>query len=85
MASARERGWHVRELLGAYVLGGLAAQEASAVRAHLDRCARCQAEHEKLACVPSWLDLLAGTEAAGGLGLVADDHVPGDDGPAGAG
>jgi anti-sigma factor RsiW len=47
-------------LLGAYVLGGLPADEAAAVRVHLDGCAQCRAEHDELACVPSWLDLVPG-------------------------
>ncbi len=33
-----------RELLGAFALGALDAQEAAAVRAHLATCAECQAE-----------------------------------------
>lgn len=45
-------------LLGAYLLGGLSAGEAAAVRAHLDSCAPCKAEHDYLACVPAWLSLL---------------------------
>jgi anti-sigma factor RsiW len=49
---------HVRMLLGAFLLGGLSASEESAVRAHLDICALCRAEHDDLACVPRWLDLL---------------------------
>jgi anti-sigma factor RsiW len=53
-------------LLGAYVLGGLSAQEASRVRAHLRRCAKCLDEHKKLARVPSWLDLLSAPDAATG-------------------
>lgn len=64
-ASATEGGGHVRLLLGAYVLGGLSAPEEAAVRAHLDRCGQCRAEHAELACVPQWLDLLAQDEAAG--------------------
>jgi anti-sigma factor RsiW len=50
-------------LLGAYLLGGLSAAEHAAVREHLDRCALCRAEHDELACVPGWLDLLAESEA----------------------
>jgi hypothetical protein len=44
--------------LGAFLLGGLAAHEAAAIRAHLGGCAQCRAEHDELACVPGWLDLL---------------------------
>jgi predicted anti-sigma-YlaC factor YlaD len=56
--SAAERGGHVQQLLGAYVLGGLSVLAEAVVRAHLDRCLPCRAEHDELACVPSWLDLL---------------------------
>lgn len=80
MASARERGPHVQVLLGAYLLGGLSAAEDAAVREHLDRCALCRAEHDELACVPGWLDLLAEPEAGGGRDLVAG--AGDDDGPA---
>jgi putative zinc finger protein len=76
MASAAERGGHVQLLLGAYVLGGLSEAEEAAVRAHLDRCALCRAEHEELAEVPPWLDLL------GALGLPDDEDFgedPGED------
>lgn len=38
-----------RDELGAHVLGGLEEAEAAAVRAHLDGCASCRAEHERLA------------------------------------
>ena len=88
MASAEEHGKHVQILLGAYLLGGLSAQEEAAVRAHLDGCAQCQAEHDELACVPAWLDLLAEAEPASQLRLVTEagdeDRAPGDhDGMAG--
>jgi hypothetical protein len=82
MASVGERGKHVQILLGAYVLGGLSAHEEAIVRAHLDCCAQCQAEHHELACVPAWLDLLAEVEPGSRLRLVADvgdeDLAPGD-------
>jgi anti-sigma factor RsiW len=84
MASAREDGKHVQILLGAYLLGGLSAYEEAAVRAHLDGCAQCQAEHEELACIPAWLDLLAKAEPASQLRLVTeagdDSRAPGDRG-----
>jgi anti-sigma factor ChrR (cupin superfamily) len=57
-SSAANRGGHVQLLLGAYLLGGLTASQEVAVRAHLERCERCRAEHDELAVVPSWLDLL---------------------------
>jgi anti-sigma factor RsiW len=56
---------HVRVLLGALLLGGLSAPEESAVRAHLGICAQCRAEHDYLACVPRWLDLLRDETADG--------------------
>ena len=39
----------MRESLGAFVLGHLDPTETSRVRAHLDGCAACRAEHEALA------------------------------------
>ena len=45
-------------LLGAFLLGGLSGHEATAVRAHLDVCLECRTEHDYLACVPCWLDLV---------------------------
>jgi anti-sigma factor RsiW len=56
---------HVQMLLGALLLGGLSAPEESAVRSHLDICAQCRAEHDDLACVPRWLDLLRDETAEG--------------------
>jgi anti-sigma factor ChrR (cupin superfamily) len=63
-SSAANRGGHVQLLLGAYVLGGLTASQEAAVRAHLEHCARCRAEHDELAVVPSWLDLLSPQDRA---------------------
>lgn len=39
----------LRELLGAYVLGALPAQEAAGLLAHLDGCAACRAELAEIA------------------------------------
>jgi predicted anti-sigma-YlaC factor YlaD len=64
MAPAANRDGHVQLLLGAYLLGGLTASQEAAVRAHLDCCARCRAEHDELAVVPSWLDLLSQEDLA---------------------
>jgi hypothetical protein len=70
--SAAGRGGHVQLLLGAYLLGGLPAAEAAAVRVHLDRCGACRAERDDLALVPAWLSLLpAGDWPPGRTG--ADD------------
>lgn len=49
---------HAGMLLGAFLLGGLSGDEATAVRAHLDVCVACRSEHDYLACVPGWLDLV---------------------------
>jgi hypothetical protein len=48
---------HVHEDLGAYVLGGLDADEAERVRAHIAECDACRAEHADLAGLPQLLDL----------------------------
>jgi anti-sigma factor RsiW len=48
---------HVREALGAYVLGALAPGEAAEVEAHLGRCAACAAERDALAALPGLLAL----------------------------
>jgi hypothetical protein len=52
-------GCHARLALGAYLLGGLAAAEADAVRRHLASCLPCRAEYDQLACLPSWLSLVS--------------------------
>jgi anti-sigma-K factor RskA len=46
---------HVRHLLGAFALGHLDADEATAVRAHLERCEACRTEAEELAAVAAVL------------------------------
>jgi hypothetical protein len=51
-------------LLAAYVLRGLRGRQATRVRTHLARCARCRAECEELAEVPALLDMITGEEAA---------------------
>jgi hypothetical protein len=55
---------HVRPALGGYVLGGLEQAETSAVREHLTTCARCAAEHARLAGLPELLTLAEGLDAA---------------------
>jgi anti-sigma factor ChrR (cupin superfamily) len=57
---------HVRMQLGAFLLGGLTPPEAAAISAHLSVCAKCRAEHDELACVPAWLDLLEDSEPGPG-------------------
>jgi predicted anti-sigma-YlaC factor YlaD len=49
---------HVRRLLGIYLLGGMTTPDEAAVRAHLDVCRECRDEHDYLAVVPQWLDLV---------------------------
>ncbi|MEU3370132.1 zf-HC2 domain-containing protein [Streptomyces sp. NPDC006711] len=52
---------HVRQLLGAYVLGALAPGDDRAVAAHLRRCAPCRGAYAEVAEASSLLALL--TEA----------------------
>ena len=76
MTSRWESDGHVQMLLGAYLMGGLAEDDVAAVRAHLEVCADCKAEHDDLAPVPGWLSLLS--EAPGRPHLsVARDPEPG--------
>jgi predicted anti-sigma-YlaC factor YlaD len=49
---------HVQTLLGVYLLGGMSAGDEAAVRAHLAVCKQCRDEHDYLAVVPRWLDLV---------------------------
>lgn len=49
---------HMREDLGAFVLGGLDPGDDDRVRAHLSTCADCRREHERLQRLPMLLDLL---------------------------
>jgi hypothetical protein len=53
---------HVREALGAYVLGALDPAERDAVAAHLAECRACAAEHERLAGLPALLAHADGLE-----------------------
>lgn len=57
MSEAEHRD--LREMLGAFVLGGLSADDAARVRAHLQTCADCRAEHELIEPVARELALLA--------------------------
>ena len=49
---------HVREELGAFLLGALDAVEAERVREHMATCPECRHAHERLAGVPSLLALV---------------------------
>jgi anti-sigma-K factor RskA len=53
---------HPRELLGGYVLGALERREAALVRRHLRRCWECRTTYERLANLPSLIDLLEPSE-----------------------
>jgi anti-sigma-K factor RskA len=53
---------HPRELLGGYVLGALERREAALVRRHLRRCGDCRRTYERLASLPSLIDLLEPSE-----------------------
>lgn len=66
--------------LGAYLMGGLPEDDAAAVRAHLEVCAMCKAEHDDLAPVPGWLSLLSDTQVPPRLTVARDpdaDPEPG--------
>ena len=55
---------YIRILYGAYILGGLQGHDETPIRTHLARCARCRADHEELAELPSLEDLINRAEAA---------------------
>lgn len=65
----------MRMLLGVYLMGGLPEDAAAAVRAHLEECATCKAEHDELAPVPGWLNLLSGTQVPPRLTVVNDQEA----------
>jgi hypothetical protein len=52
-----------REMLGGYVLRALDPPEDHAVRAHLEACERCAAEHAELTPLPTMLDLAGSADA----------------------
>ncbi|MEU6014259.1 zf-HC2 domain-containing protein [Streptomyces sp. NPDC047515] len=52
-------GPHVRQLLGAYVLDALAADETRMVSRHLQSCDRCAADYVEVAEAASLLALLS--------------------------
>jgi predicted anti-sigma-YlaC factor YlaD len=54
---------HVREDLGAYVLGALEPAERHTVEAHLDACGSCRDELSRLSGLPGLLDRLSAEEA----------------------
>jgi anti-sigma factor RsiW len=52
-----------RELLGAYVLGGLGPDEAAVLEQHLETCPRCGREYAELASLPELLDLAGSADS----------------------
>lgn len=53
------------QLLGAYLLGGLPADEAAGFERHLAGCAGCRAELDRLASLPALLDAIPVPDAVG--------------------
>lgn len=53
----------IRLDLGAYVLGGLSAEEARDVEAHLATCAECRAELASIEALPALLDAVPASRA----------------------
>lgn len=67
---------HVREELGAYVLGGLAPAERRAVDAHVAECQRCRDELARLSVMPGVLDRLTTEEVLEDLTSVPEAVRP---------
>lgn len=61
---------HVREELGAYVLGGLEPAQRRAVDLHVQACASCRDELARLSGLPALLDRLSPDEAFADLAEV---------------
>ncbi|MFS4092142.1 anti-sigma factor family protein [Streptomyces sp. AF1A] len=55
----------LRLALGAYVLGVLSPEETEQVRAHLEECDACRAEHAELAGLPALLATVSAAEVEG--------------------
>ena len=51
------------DLVGGYVLGALEPAEADAVRRHVETCADCAREHERLRALPAALDAAGSADA----------------------
>jgi hypothetical protein len=76
---------HVREELGAYVLGALEPEERETVAAHLAECPSCAAEHARLAGLPELLRPAEGLEipaAPSGVEERVLDHIAAERGTA---
>ncbi|MFB7507673.1 anti-sigma factor family protein [Streptomyces broussonetiae] len=65
----------LRMALGGYVLGALSPAEMEEVRAHLETCDACRAEHEQLAGLPALLEMVTEAEAAGRTVPVGDEDL----------
>jgi anti-sigma-K factor RskA len=61
--------------IGPYVLGALEPDEMEAMRRHLATCARCAAEHQALARLPSLLDRAHADEEVATLSPRLEDEV----------
>jgi hypothetical protein len=61
---------HVREDIGAYVLGGLDSDSERRVREHLASCPQCAQAHAEIAGIPALLDLAVVT------GATEDEPLP---------
>jgi predicted anti-sigma-YlaC factor YlaD len=57
------RGEHVTEMLSAYIDGTLEAAERDSVRAHLDGCAACRADHAELVATRAMLRAVPAIQA----------------------
>jgi anti-sigma factor RsiW len=66
---------HVRNDIGAYVLGALEPAEADALREHLERCSECAREHASLAGLPALLTLAEPIESAPPLATAVEERV----------
>lgn len=68
------------QLLGAYLLGGLPAEEAAGFERHLAGCTDCRAELDRLASLPALLDAIPVADAVGLTAAVpaAQGEPPGE-------
>jgi hypothetical protein len=71
----------IAELLGAYALDAVSAEEAVEIEEHLAECPRCRAEVSAHREVAGVLGNLSGTAPAGLWSRIADELAIGSDGP----
>lgn len=69
-------GESVHQLLGAYLLGGLAPEEARAFEDHLARCHECRQELEGLESIPALLDAVPAADAVALTALGSGHALP---------